>query len=157
MIHSEQLRELIIRPTLTNINLNSKNAEELLVFTAACESLGGYYLKQVNGPALGLYQMEPATHYDIWNNFLRYNQKILDVIIMNIGVSRMPLAERMIYDLQYATIMARIHYRRVKEPLPDANNVEAMWEYYKQYYNTHLGKATKDASIKKYEKYLKNK
>jgi hypothetical protein len=68
----------------------------------------------------------------------------------------MPLPERMIYDLQYATAMARLHYRRVKAPIPDHKNIDAVWEYYKKYYNTPLGKAEKEQSIKHYQKYLKS-
>ena len=30
-----------------------------------------------------------------------------------------------------------------------------IWEYYKKYYNTHLGKAEKEESIKHYRKFVK--
>ena len=69
MIDNKQLRECIIKPTLDSLQMYSQAAEELLVFTCACESLGGTYLKQVKGPALGIYQMEPATYQDIWENY----------------------------------------------------------------------------------------
>ena len=62
MIDNKQLRELIIGPSLDALQMYSKEAEEILVFTCASESLGGTYLKQVKGPALGIYQMEPATY-----------------------------------------------------------------------------------------------
>jgi hypothetical protein len=127
-----------------------------LVFTCACESLGGTYLKQVKGPALGIYQMEPATYTDIWQNFIKNQGSIVNMLSLNFNVVSMPMPERMVYDLQYATAMSRLHYRRVKAPLPDNKNVEAIWEYYKKYYNTVLGKAEKETSIKHYLKYLKS-
>ena len=51
--------------------------------------------------------------------------------------------------------MARLHYRRRSEPLPQHTDIEAIWEYYKKYYNTHLGKAEKEESIKHYRKFVK--
>jgi hypothetical protein len=156
MIDIKQLRELIIKPSLDKLQMYSDQAEELLVFTCACESLGGTYLKQVKGPALGIYQMEPATYTDIWQNFIKNQGSIVNMLSLNFNVISMPMPERMVYDLQYATAMARLHYRRVKAPLPDNKNVEAIWEYYKKYYNTELGKAEKETSIKHYLKYLKS-
>lgn len=66
-INCEQLRLYVIRPTLEKIELWSEAAENLLLGTTAQESHMGTYIKQVGkGPALGIYQMEPATHKDIW-------------------------------------------------------------------------------------------
>ena len=40
------------------------------------------YVKQLgNGPALGLAQMEPATHDDIWINFLKYKTALAEPVI----------------------------------------------------------------------------
>ena len=61
---------MVIRPALTKINLWSRSAEELVLGTAIVES-GLTYLKQRGeGPALGLWQIEPATHEDLYTNFL---------------------------------------------------------------------------------------
>ncbi len=156
MIDIKQLRELIIKPSLDKLQMYSIDAEELLVFTCACESLGGTYLKQIKGPALGIYQMEPNTYTDIWQNYIKNQGHLVNMLALNFNVTSMPLPERMIYDLQYATAMARLHYRRVKAPIPDHKNIDAVWEYYKKYYNTPLGKAEKEQSIKHYQKYLKS-
>ena len=40
--------------------------------TAAVESRMGTYLRQIGGPALGIWQVEPATHLDCWDNWLDY-------------------------------------------------------------------------------------
>jgi hypothetical protein len=132
----------------------SEDAEELLVFTCAVESDGGTYLKQVNGPALGIYQMEPNTYNDIWHNYIIPKNSLFMVLLSNFNVISMPEEDRLIYDLRYATLMARIHYVRVLEKLPQASDTLAIWQYYKKYYNTPNGAATRDESIEKYRKFL---
>jgi hypothetical protein len=72
MIDPRQFRALIVRPALESINLWSQQAEDLVMGTAAQESRLIYLRQLGNGPALGLFQMEPATHNDIWVNFLRW-------------------------------------------------------------------------------------
>src|SRR5882757_814136 len=62
-----------IRPSLITINLWSAAAEQLLLGTAIHESEGFRFRKQRNGPALGVFQMEPFTHNDIWNTYLSYH------------------------------------------------------------------------------------
>jgi hypothetical protein len=65
-----------IGPVLRQLGLDEyrmQAAEELLLGTALQES-GLIYRRQLNnGPALGLFQMEPATHDDIWADFLTYH------------------------------------------------------------------------------------
>ncbi len=156
MLNIEQLRELIISPTLDALQLYSDDAVELLVFTCAVESNGGSYLKQINGSALGIYQIEPATYHDIWQNYLRHRADYLLLLSTQFHANNVPNEYRLVYDLNYATAMARLHYRRVSMVLPSRHNVDDMWEYYKQYYNTQQGKAEKKSSIKKYRSFLRD-
>ena len=153
--YHRQFRELIIRPSLQALHdviPYSEEAEDLLFMTAAHESRLGTYLKQINGPALGVYQMEPATHNDIWDNFLTYRESIIDCLRYYF-----PHPIEMIHDLQYATAMARVHYFRVKEALPKKSDyanpmqyLPALARYAKKYYNTELGKATVDDYVNAY-------
>ncbi len=55
--------------------------------------------------------------------------------------------------LPYATAMCRIHYLRVKEPLPDIHPV-TMGSYWKKYYNTELGKGTVEEFVENWNKYI---
>jgi hypothetical protein len=145
-INAEQLRYFVIVPTLKRLEPAieySVEAVDLLCMTAAHESLNGTYLKQVQGPAMGIYQMEPDTHDDIWEHFLAYNGDIAGKAIEH-GTR----SEELITNLRYATIMARVHYYRVPELLPKRKDfgpdVEYILElalYAKRYYNTALGKA----------------
>ena len=154
MLNITQFRELIVKSSLTDLLVYSQDAEELLIFTCAVESLGGTYIHQVNGPALGIYQMEPRTHNDIWQNFILTDNKLGLRLFNNFDVNRMPSEARLIYDLRYATAITRLFYLRIREPLPSANDVNAIWDYYKKYYNTVQGKAVKDESIKKYHDFV---
>jgi hypothetical protein len=151
MLDSDQLRSLIIKPALTDLIMYSDEAVELLIFTCANESNGGTYLKQISGPALGIYQMEPTTYNDIWQNYIMKNSSILLRFIHGFGINSMPSEERLIYDLRFATAMARIHYERVKQPLPAIYDLDGIWNYYKQYYNTCEGKADYHDAINRYQ------
>ena len=71
-IKIDQLKKAI-EEVLDYLNLNSLSAVNLLLGTAAQESRLGEYIEQVNGPALGIFQMEPKTEIDIFRNFLTYN------------------------------------------------------------------------------------
>jgi len=154
MLIQSQLRELIIKPVLATLHMYSEDAVELLVFTCATESNGGTYLKQLNGPALGIYQMEPKTHYDLWRTYISPNTNLAMLMGSNFNAFRLPETERLIYDLYYATAICRLFYLRHIEPIPNCKDVEAIWAYYKKYYNTDLGAAIKDESIKKYRLFV---
>ena len=99
--------------------------------------------------------MEPATYTDIWENYIKHRSSLVQLLALNFSSPSIPNPERMVYDLRFATAMARLHYRRRSEPLPQHTDIEAIWEYYKKYYNTHLGKAEKEESIKHYRKFVK--
>jgi hypothetical protein len=156
MLDCSQFRSLIIEPVLSKLQIYSKEAEELLVFTCATESLGGTLLHQVKGPALGIFQMEPNTYTDIWTNYIRSRNRMATLMALHMDCTRIPPVERLIYDLHFATAMARIHYLRFSGKLPKADDVEAIWDYYKKYYNTEKGKAQKEESIKKYQQFIKS-
>ena len=156
MINTKQLREYIIKPSLSKLNAYSKDAEELLVFTCAVESNGGEYIHQIKGPALGVYQCEPNTYHDIWRNYIVHRSRLTMMLSLKFDVNGIPKEERLVYDLGYATAICRLHYMRVKEALPDGRDVDAVWAYYKKYYNTELGKSTKKKSIEAYQRYTKD-
>ena len=69
MLDPELFRRRVIRPVIRRLDLRSPMAERLLLGTAMTES-GLRHLRQVRGPACGLYQIEPATHRDLATNWL---------------------------------------------------------------------------------------
>jgi hypothetical protein len=144
-IDPKQLLTEVIRPTLLALGLNSFAAERLVLATAAHESHCGRYLRQVKGPALGIYQMEPLTHDDIVHAWLKYQKELGERVYRLLDP---PLsAPRLVYDLRYATALCRLHYRRCPAPLPDADDWQGIAEYWKKHYNTTLGKGTCEAFL----------
>lgn len=156
MLNVQQLKELIIKPALIDLIMFNEDAMELLVFTCAVESLGGTYLKQIKGPALGIYQMEPETYNDIWQNYINNKKDLSLLMATNFDCSRIPDEDRLIYDLRFATVMCRIHYARVSGSLPSSDNPQDIYNYYKKYYNTPQGAATQAESIQKYLAFVNN-
>jgi len=145
----EQFRDLITR-VLKDARLYSEEAVELLMGTAAQESHLGTYLKQVNGPALGVFQMEPETEYDIWENYLKYREHLKMVILALTGVTG-PSPKNLETNLAYQILMARIHYLRVPSRIPDDPASQA--DYWKRHYNSVAGKGKTDEYIHNYNEY----
>ena len=149
---ARELRDQVITLALSVLGpkYQSPAVTRLLIMTAAHEShlfmlrqrtewLGDNLYRY--GPALGLYQMEAATHRDIWTNYLAWRPTLAAKVLTTCGA---PKAEQMVGNLTYATVMARIHYWRVREPLPDAGDVDGLARYAKRHWNTDRGKATAD-------------
>jgi len=151
-----QFERLIIN-VIDRINMSSNTAVNLLLGTAAQESNFGTYLRQLgDGPARGVFQMEPDTEMDIWKNYLSYRPGLIKTIQTVVGVSNSTMTSILHLEgnLIYQIIMARLHYRRVKEPLPDVNDIKGLANYWKKYYNTALGKGTVEEFVKNYHKYV---
>lgn len=136
---SYQLKQFVIEPILKQLNLYSEEAADMLCETAAAESLCGNFIRQIAGPACGVYQMEPATAEDIYKNYLAYKPDLF-MAVRNLFVPRLSMAENLTMNLAFATAMCRIHYLRVKQPIP--KTVEGRAGFWKKYYNTPKGKGT---------------
>jgi hypothetical protein len=148
---AEVFKKTIITPTLQKIGAWSTAAEELLLGTALMESDLTFRRQLGNGPARGLFQMEPATHDDIWNNFLKYQpsfSKAITALLSSPGANKHAELEK---NDAYACAMARMQYRRkLSAPLPAAGDVKAMAAYWKKHYNTILGAGDPTAYVTKW-------
>lgn len=151
---ADQFRKYVIKPSLESLEMWSEAAQELLLGTACHESGNWNYLKQIQGPALGFYQIEPATHRDVWNNFLTFYPDIEDRVI-KIASKTPSLEKQLTTNLAYATSIARLIYYRQPEALPEAEDIEGLARYWKQYYNTPLGKGRKEDFINNYNLYCR--
>jgi hypothetical protein len=149
-INAKQLKIHVIVPTLVQIGLYSDAAVNLLLGTCAQESQMGTYLKQINGPALGIYQIEPATHKDVWENYLRYKKELSEKVLM-LGAQH---DASLMINLAYTTAIARIIYLRAPEKLPAENDISELANYWKKYYNTLLGKGSTTDFITNYKRYI---
>ena len=140
---TKQLRTELIRPVLQKLDLWSKPAEDLLVGTACQESLCGKYIRQLGCKgkvgAFGIFQMELATHKDIWDNYLKYKDTLARKI-RSLKAFNMSDADNLEYNLAYAVAMCRVHYLRVPKAIP--TGIYGQAQYWKEYYNTKFGKGT---------------
>jgi hypothetical protein len=154
MFDAAQFSDLI-RQTIVKLNpvLHSRAANQLLLGTSAQESRFGTYLKQIQGPALGVFQMEPLTEEDIWRNYLAFRPGIENTIKALTGVMA-PSSRHLQGNLLYQIAMARLHYFRVPEPLPAADDIPALAAYWKQHYNTPLGRGTEAEFVENYHRYV---
>lgn len=147
----KQLKDLI-ESTLKDVDLYSEDATNLIMGTIAQESAFGTYIRQLyNGPAIGIVQMEPATHDWLKSNYLAIKPNLVKKIIKSCGIICFK-TEYLEYNLKYAIIFCRLRYLVVKEPLP--NNLHGYAKYWKKYYNTELGKGTVDEFISNYKKFV---
>ena len=147
MLNLNHLREQIVRPALKHIGLWSHVAENLVMGTGYQESRYQHLVQLGNGPAKGLWQMEPRTHDDIWSNFLKYRKSLRDSVT---ELTVQPWANEMVWNLQYAAAMCRVHYFRVPKALPE-DTPTGLAHYWKDHYNTYLGKGTVEEFVKNYE------
>jgi hypothetical protein len=142
----------VILPALATLGLdpNPRAAAQLLLGTAIQESNLHFRRQLGDGPARGLFQMEPATHDDIWANFLKFNTGLGTKVASFLGGGG-PSANALENNDLYAAAMARAHYRRVSAPLPAADDIAGMGAYWKAHYNTPLGAGTAQEFIDHYQ------
>ena len=136
-----------IERAMERFNLpDSESAVRLLLMIAAHESGGFHYCKQIKGPALGLFQMEPFT-YQATIDYLDRTGKFP-------ALTRRFKAERMIVDAEFAAAFARVYLYQFPEPLPDADDLEGLARYAKQYWNTEAGKATAEHYLTAFKRHV---
>jgi|SRR5690349_19024246 len=151
------VRDNLINPVLVALDPMvpySVQRMELLLGTAAAEShLGEALVQHGGGPALGLWQMEPATERDLHENFLKFKPELNQVVR---GYMRNFPGE-MAWNHSYACSMAAVHYFRVPVKLPPAGATQLQAEYWKRWYNTYLGKGTPEHYLECWREYVEGK
>ena len=148
---NKQLSDLITR-TLKGIGKFSPDALNLLMGIAAQESHLYHYIKQLgNGPALGGFQMEPATFNDIVQNYLVNNNKLSQLIKAECGVVLFD-AKELEFNMKLAICFARCHFLRSPDAIP--NTIEGMARLWKIKYNTIHGSGTEEEFIENYHKFV---
>ncbi len=144
-MNKRQLIDEVAIPLLKKIPLgytaSSVLASEMII---AHESKRGEYIRQLRqGPALGMIQMEPATHDDVWKHGDTVWCNAVDVGIITrdqFNNQEHPPAERLIYDLQYNIFMVRQRLFMKPEALP--HTPEQMSAYLKEHWNSVAGAAS---------------
>lgn len=150
MIDPQQLLDYVIRPVNKSLDLWSIDADKQVLGTACQETQCGRYLHQIGGPALGIFQMEAATYYDLLKRFLvapKYSALAARVK----ALARNSLEEEMIGNLYYATAICRLKYLSDPDPIPSTLPEQAA--YWKRVYNTLAGAGTVDEYIANWNRY----
>ncbi len=163
MTHCHDILHGIVRPVLKQLDVGrpanmaplwTQAAEQLVLATGAHES-GYKHLYQIGGgPALGYWQMEPATYTDHWNTYLHRKRELIDRLA-TLSARYPPGAMQMVTNLAYACAMCRIHYYRRPAALPPSDDAEAIGKYWKRWYNTEAGAGTVPSFILTYNEYVK--
>lgn len=145
----EQLRLYVVRPTLEYLAPEipySLEAENLLLATAMHESKLTHVRQLDGGPARGLWQIEPGTEHDNWENYIRFDSSLNDKMKSLSGHRSLDLTG----NLPYQVAHARIKYFRDREPLPTSDDILAQARYWKRVYNTAEGKGSVVKFIRDY-------
>lgn len=143
------LRDLISE-VLMRVNLYSLSARELLMLTAAQESHCGEWLHQLGkGPALGIFQEEPATLQDLYDNFLKYRPDLMK-IMDDFTAAGMGQKLNLKANLAFQIAAARLDYLREPDPFPRYDDIPGLAAYYKRFWNSSRGEATVEQAVKNY-------
>lgn len=143
------IRDTIITPTLNVLGLDSDPAHRLaavhlLLGTGLAESAFRTIEQVGGGPALGYWQVESATYYDTWENYLTYRPRLAAAVLTLTGGTAeadRPPADAMRTNHRLCCTMARLKYRRSPRPLPEPDDFVAMGRLWVEIYNAG-GKAT---------------
>lgn len=150
-----QLRLHVVRPTLQKLRLWSPAAENLVLGTAAHESGGFQYVRQLgDGPALGLWQIEPKTHEDLFARFLRFHADLRSAAL-DLRASWPDPDAQLASNLAYGAAICRLIYYRAPEALPDANDIAGMAALWKKRFNTPAGKGLEVDWIEHYREFVR--
>ncbi len=146
MLDIRQVHRDIVRPVCRRLMMDGLAAERLVIGTALTESRltqidqieAGGDLKP--GPAFGIYQMERATHDDLWKNYLPAHSW-LNLVLRKYAIEE-PSVEQLAGNLYYATALCRVQYWRQSFSLrdTDADNAVMLAQIWKTYWNTAAGK-----------------
>lgn len=129
------VRDLIVRPTLEYLGLPGGIAAEKLVLGTAAQESKFKYLRQLGyGPALGIFQMEPATFRDL--------QKRMPLELM-VNMNRLGTQpDEMTWNLRFACAMCRVHYYLRPFKIAEDADMPTIAGYWKKHFNTRLGVGT---------------
>ena len=161
MIYAKDLRYEVIQPTLDDMSglwpgAATPAAVNLLLGTAMHESTwhNATRLRQVGaGPALGIYQIEPATDNDTYATYLNTPGRSAKRIFVD-GYSVGNQTRDLTGNLLYQTVIARLKYWRCSFTWPtDPDDTEALAWIWKLHYNTKLGKGEAADWLHSYERH----
>jgi hypothetical protein len=143
-----ELRIDVVDPVLRLLDLYSLAASNLMVGTALVESNLIHRRQVGGGPALGLFQIEPATFDDIYRRYLPRKTAWLASVNGLLRPNATPMSQLIDND-RFACAIARLKYRMAKPPLPAPDDVPGLAAYWVKHYNAG-GKGTVERFVRLY-------
>ena len=141
----------IVEEVLYKLNRYSDDALAMVVRTGLAETGYRKLVQFGGGPGLGFFQVELATAKDILENYVKYRPKYLE-ILLELGLNENDLEFSIKTNIALQVAFCRLHYMRDKNPIPSWTDLEGQAIYWKQVYNTPLGKGTTKHFIEACEK-----
>ena len=145
----QEIKE-IVEHALYKLNCYSDDALALVVRTGMAES--GYRALRGYGkynPAIGFWQIEPATLKDMIKNFLNYRKKYKDALKeLGMEFKGDDIEMSVMSNMAVQAALCRLHYRRDKKAIPSWDDIEAQGLYWKRVYNTPKGRGTVNHFVK---------
>lgn len=146
----EQVFQLIedVVEKLKGSNENTEATKQLLIGTISQETkLGTYRDPSPYKHGAGLCQIDPGIPFeDIQDRGTKYIRLVKD----KFGIDMLSASHRELeLSPLLSVVMARVKYKLVPKSIPIS--FDGQWEYYKRYYNSYAGKATKEEYKKNYE------
>mgnify|MGYP000415733412 CR=1 FL=1 len=133
----DELRTLVVRPTLKQLRAWSPGMEALLLGTAAQESELGFHLKLGRRHGMGIFQIQPTTHRQIWDEYL-INFPALASKVRGLASQRdflqHPHAE-LATNLRYATAIAWLVYRAAGVDKVESEDLPKMAKLWKKHFH----------------------
>jgi len=100
LLHINHMQQQVIYPALNKMGMWSEAAGELVLGTAIVESNLTYLKQHGEGPALGLWQVEPATHEDLYANYLNFRPEMMSRL-MELRSPALNMNENLATNLMY--------------------------------------------------------
>ena len=159
MIDQPQIKSLIA-DTINSMGKKYANPKAIdLVYNTGLVESKYKYIAQIKGPARGFFQCEPFVAVSLCNDYLQFRQKLLKKVAalcyLNESYFTDPSGDAwediLKTNLIAQIIVCRLHYWRIPKPLPQTIEEQAV--YWKNSYNTSLGKGTKEHFMEIVEKY----
>lgn len=140
----------LVRPVLKVTNMWSMAAEQLIVGTALAESGLRFVTQLAGGPGLSFMQIEPKSYYDVIE-YLAWKHELKSRVLSACYMEIFPDHTCLTWNLRLSILIARLIYWRRPEPLPSYGDVAGMSQYWKDFYNSSLGKGTVEHYIQSWE------
>jgi len=142
----------IVTPVVEALNLPGDTVARIQLSTGIGNRESGYRTRvQGNGgPARGYWQVEPATHDDLWKSYLPAHPELQAVLLQYLPArfDGQPIGayDALVESDEYCAGIATLLIRRSPYSLPARDDAAAQCRGWKQIYNTQFGAGVVNAA-----------